>query len=424
MPVTYCDVFTILWRSMACFFGCFGVRNQCRRRHSLPSTDDATKVVVVEGEQRQKIRLSSLFTAEDSAVKQRDNENLLHRAGQFDVNEELVEEAKFLKAIGTLPETPAEIRRRVIIVENTGNLGEQRPPNVLERTPRNPAEFPQGEIAAESLERSEVQSFHSSLDSSPETPEEVLKLDDAFAEHSVKFDTPKPPHRKSSPYPTPKLVTADMQTPGTAFATNMKSLTKGNVRIRSQYVYTVLNPIENLCQLDELKEENAVLEASDNEWEQLSKQGNTTPAVGSRENFPDKKLGDISLSAWLKPPLPKVDGDFPGRKKPSIVRTSEDRPIIGLVATHWNNQEEDTYISPKPWDGNGIPNSTTKYKEDQKVCWHATPFEERLEKALSEETAVPQRNPVMGAPISFEETEAQDTATSQLLSIPKSVVSF
>ena len=28
----------------------------------------------------------------DSAVKQRDNENLLHRAGQFDVNEELVEE--------------------------------------------------------------------------------------------------------------------------------------------------------------------------------------------------------------------------------------------------------------------------------------------------------------------------------------------
>jgi hypothetical protein len=29
--------------------------------------------------------------------------------------------------------------------------------------------------------------------------------------------------------------------------------------------------------------------------------------------------------------------------------------------------------------------------QDQKVSWHATPFEERLEKALSEESVISQR---------------------------------
>ncbi|OMO52116.1 hypothetical protein COLO4_37405 [Corchorus olitorius] len=63
-------------------------------------------------------------------------------------------------------------------------------------------------------------------------------------------------------------------------------------------------------------------------------------------------------------------------------RTPVDRPIIRMVAAHWN-EDESSHISPKWWDGNGIPNSTKKYKEDQKVSWHATPFEERLKKALS-----------------------------------------
>ncbi|KAJ1385343.1 hypothetical protein SESBI_41765 [Sesbania bispinosa] len=51
---------------------------------------------------------------------------------------------------------------------------------------------------------------------------------------------------------------------------------------------------------------------------------------------------------------------------------SADRPIIGVVAAH-GNEDENSHISPaKWWDVNGIPNSTTKYKEDQKVMWHAT----------------------------------------------------
>lgn len=132
-------------------------------------------------------------------------------------------------------------------------------------------------------------------------------------------------------------------------------------------------------------------------------------------------MGDATLSSWLKPPWTSDDGDCrnhgaASRRKPNIGKDLGDRPIIGLVAAHWNEQEEALHVSPKWWDGNGIPNSTTKYKEDQKVCWHATPFEERLEKALSEET-FPQRKPITGTPIRLDEMEGDDTATSRNQSI-------
>lgn len=440
MPVTYCDVFSFLWQSvqaMACFFDCFRVRNRHRHRpHLLPdSPTTADTRVVAQEEVRQKIRLSSLFTEEEKeecVVKDRENETLVRRAGRSDVDEELVEEAKFLKACGTLPHTPAEIRKRVTIVENFNNSDVQRPQNVLESSPETPVEIQQEDIVAENVEKSDMQSYHSALETSPETPDEFQKPG-PNAENSAKLDAQRTHSvMKSSPYPTPIRLSDDMQTPGTVFATNMKSLSKGNGRIRSQYVHTVLNPIQN--QLDELKEENSVLDASDHEEEFLSKQGNATPfpAMGSSENsVNDEKLGDLSLSAWLKPPPPKDDGvcrnlGAANYRKPNTGKTPGDRPIIGLVATHWNDQEEVSKISPKGWDGNGIPNSTTKYKEDQKVCWHATPFEERLEKALSEETLVPQRKPLTGTPISFDDIEGQDTATSQLqsMSCPKSVVSY
>lgn len=461
MPVTsYCDVFGHLWRSiqaMACFFDCFRVRNnnhhhhhhrrrgrnhhdQYPRPHLVPHDDSPTSIdtttttttatttttVGFQEEVRQKIRLSTLFTAEED----RENEALVRRVGRSDVDEELVEEAKFLKACGTLPETPAEIRKRVTIVENFDNSDTQRSRSTLKFSPETPVEIQQAELLADDSERSDLQSSHSVLESSPETPDEVGKVG-TLAENSVKVDAQRP-HSvlKSSPYPTPIKLSDDMQTPGTVFATNMKSLTKGNGRIRSQYVYTVLNPVENHCQLDELKEDNSVLDALDHEGEHLARQGNATPtsAVGSSKiSATEEKLGDVSLSAWLKPP-PSKNGDLGAANysKPNIGRTPGDRPIIGLVATHWNEQEEASHISPKEWDGNGIPNSTTKYKEDQKVCWHATPFEERLEKALSEEAVVPQRKPITGAPLTFDELDGQDTATSQLksMSCPKSVVSF
>ncbi|KAK9285438.1 hypothetical protein L1049_024631 [Liquidambar formosana] len=226
-----------------------------------------------------------------------------------------------------------------------------------------------------------------------------------------------------------------MQTPGTIFPANLDNVANGkNARIRSQYVYSVLNPVENLSQWEVLKEEDSnSYKLSGNLRESVEQPGNATPKqeAGMRETSVDKELKvEASLSSWLKPPPSIRDGNNQSSAvissgNPHFGKTPGDRPILGTVAAHWN-EDELSHISPKWWDGNGIPNSTNKYKEDQKVSWHATPFEERLEKALSEETIISQRKDINGTPIVFDENEESDTAVSQLQSLthPKSVVSF
>ncbi|KXG37443.1 hypothetical protein SORBI_3001G070900 [Sorghum bicolor] len=129
---------------------------------------------------------------------------------------------------------------------------------------------------------------------------------------------------------------------------------------------------------------------------------NTTSVEKSPKTVTGKKLlksntSELelpSLAQWLKPPNPKKafrDDAVIGDRSHSAKSSNEDRPIIGMVAAHWKDKEPENFNS-KWWDGNGIPNSTNKYKEDQKVSWHATPFEERLEKALSEEKLLSERS--------------------------------
>ncbi|BBN11514.1 hypothetical protein MPTK1_5g12590 [Marchantia polymorpha subsp. ruderalis] len=76
---------------------------------------------------------------------------------------------------------------------------------------------------------------------------------------------------------------------------------------------------------------------------------------------------------------------YPARGMLTI--SPDDRPILGTVATWWG--DESLSKSRRWWDGQGIPNSTSKYKEDQRVNWHTTPFETRLEQALATQTTVP-----------------------------------
>ncbi|XP_047310025.1 protein JASON-like isoform X2 [Impatiens glandulifera] len=182
--------------------------------------------------------------------------------------------------------------------------------------------------------------------------------------------------------PTPFNLTDEMQTPGTAFPTNLDEFGMvKNPRIRSQYVYPVVTcGREDHHQVSEL--------SSDTELKV-----------------------EESLSDWFKPLSTN-----PG-KRDYIGISHGDRPIIGMVAAHWTTEDESCEIPAKPWDGKGIPNSTTKYKEDQKIYYHATPFEERLEKALSDETLVSRKKIVKQMlPVNFEESEESDTAMSQLQS--------
>lgn len=174
---------------------------------------------------------------------------------------------------------------------------------------------------------------------------------------------------KPSPYPTPLNLTDEMQTPGTVFPSyNLNMENAKNPRIRSQYVYSVLNPVDSFSQWNVLKEEDAIEPSN----------VTTEPEEGMTETSVEKELKvESSLSSWLKP-LPTKEngsthqsGSIPFGKA-HIGRTPGDRPIIGMVAAHWN-EEEPSRISPKYWDGNGIPNSTNKYKEVLLCCLYSFP---------------------------------------------------
>ncbi|XP_010941823.1 protein JASON [Elaeis guineensis] len=278
---------------------------------------------------------------------------------------------------------------------------------------------------------------------------------------------------KDSPYPTPLNLTTEMQTPGTVYPTNQENLrARRNGGIQTQYVYPVLKPVEHLSHLEELRQDTCLIHLSDHSKQEkenfspdsrgrtqqisftsasedsklldspsfsspnskISQDQNTIsreesvhceslnslipPFHGGKRlnsNAYTPKLVVSSLSQWLKPPLPKDeirDINNITEEQPCSEKSSDaDRPIIGIVASHWN-PDELSHISPKWWDGNGIPNTTTKYKEDQKVSWHATPFEERLEKALSDDKLLPKRNLLNGRPIEFEHNGEEKNKTA------------
>ncbi|GAA0149107.1 RNA processing factor [Lithospermum erythrorhizon] len=70
------------------------------------------------------------------------------------------------------------------------------------------------------------------------------------------------------------------------------------------------------------------------------------------------------------------------RKSPT--HSPDDMAIIGTVGTYWNDTSSTKDSAPGSKSSfKGIPNTTSKYREDKKVEWHSTPFETRLERALN-----------------------------------------
>ncbi|KAJ0669807.1 putative protein JASON [Helianthus annuus] len=193
--------------------------------------------------------------------------------------------------------------------------------------------------------------------SSNNSPRNITKIPLKLCESPFDHTVSKP-----SPYPTPRKLTDDMQTPGTVFASYSK-----NASIRVQYVHSHITP-RNFSQLDTPIEEECV-DQSDKESPQSQ--------VKLEDSTTEKELNVCpTLSSWL-PSKSNHEG---------CIDESLTSQTPGVVTLDWNADE--TEFTPKWGDGNGIPNTTTKYSEDQKVNWHATPFEERLEKALSEDKFV------------------------------------
>lgn len=228
---------------------------------------------------------------------------------------------------------------------------------------------------------------------------------------------------KCSPFPTPLKLTDEMQTPATVYPSKQEKFrTEKSTRIQTHSVNSALNPMENISQWKLLSEGCSRLGESHDQFEQKNDDSPDTKEktqqilltsdpsnskltssprstmlndktsqndgviykdkyvcdessfslatpLRSKEKVPfrsdSSQIVVTSLSPWLKPPTTNNKGgiEIMTKERSHSGKSSDgDRPILGMVAAHWNDEEPD-HISPKRWDGNGIPNSTNKYKE-------------------------------------------------------------
>lgn len=206
-------------------------------------------------------------------------------------------------------------------------------------------------------------------------------------------------------------------------------------RDRSGYVHSVLNPVENTAQWKSVKVKGTAIKKEQKEnfladlgfQQSLSK---TKPKLDEPKNYGEVAAVNASLSTWLvssqktpsskatpvslesmlsgasasshgsnsvrsqeeRPILGALTVDelkqFSATSSPirSPTRSPDERPLVGTVGVHWNDR------TPVEGSGSvssfkGIPNTTSKYREDKRVSWHSTPFETRLERALNRGSA-------------------------------------
>ncbi|KAL6629904.1 hypothetical protein ACP70R_029669 [Stipagrostis hirtigluma subsp. patula] len=373
------------------------------------------------------------------------------------VDEELRREANYLKSCGTISQTPPEILEvsSTIVSEdtnkdkNTSNnahvtegetLFEGNLPEMFNSDDHDVSRRVQNIVVGTLREESEPQS---SLQDKPSYQDVENQMTDS----------------SDSPYPTPLVLRGDIQTPGTVYTAYSGTLKSGKrARASRQFIYPVLRPIENKLQWMELKVDSPVLSSnppkrrylstdSTEKSQQAFASSTATQAEAPKsvsllfhdncaakdefvspeeaksqncnqqlleggeplnQNSESGKPGVSSLSHWLKPSPAdgeshsNTDGNVGDEvKEPCWEKSVFDVPIFAASGLNWDN-DNPTPVLPKAWDGNGIPNTTTKYKEDQVVSWHATPFEERLLKVLSDEKPRLQRN-ISGKLIHLEE---------------------
>ncbi|XP_028781348.1 protein JASON [Neltuma alba] len=505
MLILFRFVLRFLYRSfskaMGCFFGCFRIREDRRLPTSQLVADRSRSKSADALVSRN--RLSSLFLSEEKEDSPRDETVKVGLGSQMD-DKALKDEAKFLKACGTLAGTPAEIRKASGKLKSSPSCSKESessrfhswlpnapvvklqmdaqpfdPPtpikpgeewrdgrDSLDRTPSScisNAQYTEsdsvdsaegsgarilysvGQTCDNRSEKSaasvspwptvaDIQRKNKSVRFECDADSSCGSSSEYGGGHTKKSGSPNNQSaHKPSPYATPRKLSDEMQTPGTVYPATIEDFPNGKPRVRSQFVYSFHGTSENVSRCKVLEEEDLNSEQDSSDMRSHEPPQNATPTTEQSKQHSSENESKVeeSLSAWLKPAA-VIEEERRKRMEaaysqiPNSRKTPADRPIIGMVAAHWNEEEESDVPPPKWWDGKGIPNSTNKYKEDQKVSWHATPFEERLEKALSEDSVVPQRKNVCGKPIAFDDNEESDTALSQMQtsSHPQSVVTF
>ncbi|TKW23222.1 hypothetical protein SEVIR_4G279000v4 [Setaria viridis] len=349
-----------------------------------------------------------------------DDERGLGRSGKShedltdggDIDEEaLRQEANYLKLCGTISETPAELQ------------------NVCDNMPTNaPATKLASLFEANSSEGCEEHHAPSELDI--EDTQHLLGVESvdhsAFLEKSPFQNIQHKLHDcTGSPFVTPLVLRDDMQTPGTVYTSHRGASMSGKrVQTRKQFIYPVLRPIENRVKQMELAEDSSpllssnppkkrnleedhVMKPKQTSSNSVAKSGlSKTPPISRQvkealspeelldggelsKTKSDERNAALSLSHWVKSSSKDVEnqGDVKvvaGDQSYDECSFPAERPVFMASDLNWDI-ENPTPKLHKTFNGNGIPNTTTRYKEDRRVSWHTTPFEERLLKVLSDE---------------------------------------
>ncbi|KAK8456110.1 hypothetical protein SEVIR_4G279000v4 [Setaria viridis] len=329
-----------------------------------------------------------------------------------DIDEEaLRQEANYLKLCGTISETPAELQ------------------NVCDNMPTNaPATKLASLFEANSSEGCEEHHAPSELDI--EDTQHLLGVESvdhsAFLEKSPFQNIQHKLHDcTGSPFVTPLVLRDDMQTPGTVYTSHRGASMSGKrVQTRKQFIYPVLRPIENRVKQMELAEDSSpllssnppkkrnleedhVMKPKQTSSNSVAKSGlSKTPPISRQvkealspeelldggelsKTKSDERNAALSLSHWVKSSSKDVEnqGDVKvvaGDQSYDECSFPAERPVFMASDLNWDI-ENPTPKLHKTFNGNGIPNTTTRYKEDRRVSWHTTPFEERLLKVLSDE---------------------------------------
>ncbi|KAK3131056.1 hypothetical protein QOZ80_6BG0501440 [Eleusine coracana subsp. coracana] len=284
--------------------------------------------------------------------------------------EELRREANYLKLCGSISETPVELQKKSceISLENADECN-----SMATNSPATNGTFLLEAASSEgcSSDKHYILSpelnlkYTRDLPGVESAPRSAL-LDKTPLTNSCKL---KQVDRSDSPFPTPSVLRDDMQTPGTFYASHRGANASGKrVRIQKQFIYPVLRPIENTV-ADSIKKSERTCQTL------VAKPGfsKSPPFSSPNENasyLEREAQGDVKSAAGQQ----SYDEFSLLTEKHFFMDSDLNRDV-----------ENPTPCLPKTWDGNGIPNTNTRYKEDKKVTWHATPFEERLLKVLSDE---------------------------------------
>ncbi|XP_013664835.2 uncharacterized protein LOC106369256 [Brassica napus] len=395
---------------MGCFPRCFGRRSNRRR---------------------QKRRESDQGKANNLSVEYA---KPVHLSDRVSAVEEIIPKSSVIPITETCEESPSPTRKRVTfdskvkthdhiaLQESVEELLQEEKQEVVPEV--NPSKAGQS-----SSEKSEVASNPSGSHPSNYRYENCRESDDEVEEDELNCGESD----LDEEFYSDEAFSEDKLTKGVKIDAKLRRSDE-SVGDGNHYAQGVLNPVENLTQWKSAKSNGKTMQKQ-------SQKENSNNLISDQQDKKDsfcfgadspidepKKAGnkeltvDASLSTWLSTSETGSEcnsvSNTPEKNKPTsyskrVINSHDERPvlcaltseeikqfsaastprksprkshdetpIIGTVGGYWGDHSKAVDSGGSVSSFKGIPNTTSKYREDKSVNWHSTPFEARLEKAL------------------------------------------